>query len=403
MARCHTRRPAWRLISVLIPVIVCWVAFWWANDPSRHFARGLAALRQHDPERVEYELMLLADATECEAHASLLAGWLLLQRGLPEQAVEELQFAPDDPQLKSLALALIGRACYQSRRFRLAEATLQSALKAQPDEIEAHRWLAAAYYDIGNMPLALEHLNRVAELDKSDPRPNRLVGQIQQEAGNVEEAVANYQESQRRDPNQADKDSLLVDLARCQMKQHRYNDAIATLTQGSPAPDTWSILAECHLMSGQVDEAQQLVDQALAVDPDHANALYVASLLAKQLGKREQVVKLLRHAVETYPAAYDVRYAFTQALKAAGRDDEAQREMEAAEDLRLVSEELAQLKTRAMFDTSDAQLRFNIGVLCVRLNMREAAKSWFESTLVLDRDHVQAHQALRALAAAMEE
>jgi tetratricopeptide (TPR) repeat protein len=63
---------------------------------------------------------------------------------------------------------LSGEAFYQMGNLREAIRVLSVAVLADPDNIDAHRWAAAACYDIGAMDHALRHLLRVAELAPDD-------------------------------------------------------------------------------------------------------------------------------------------------------------------------------------------------------------------------------------------
>lgn len=391
------RQARWVLGAIAMFGAAC-TMFWQVNRPADCFARALVALRAQNAADVEYELLQISARSDCEAQSSLLAGWLFLERRDVERALDEFRFAPDIPDQKALALALIGRAFYQAQRFPEAERVLLASLRENPDELEAHRWLGAAYYDVGRIPQAEAHLLRLAELAPADPRPHRLIGQIRQDAGENESAIESFQESLRRDAHQPDRDAILLELARCQYHLRRYDDAIATLADGPSNPDAWALAAECHQMSDRAAEAQRLLERALAVDPDHELSLFLASTLAKEAGDKERVVELLSRAAAAHPESYQLHFSLSQALRAAGRNDDSQQELAAAEALRSLYERLDGLKTLAVSDTTSAQLRYEIGALSAQLRMFEAAEGWFKAALALDRNHAASRQALDRLA-----
>lgn len=396
-ARGRLRQTCWALAAAGLFGAAC-AQFWQVNRPADCFARALVAIRAQNAADVEYELMWLAGKSDYEAQSSLLAGWLFLERRDVERALDEFRFTTDIPGQKSLSLALIGRAFYQAQRFPEAEKALLASLRENPDEVEAHRWLGAAYYDVGRIPQAEAHLLRVAELAPADPRPHRLIGQIRREAGEFDGAIESYQESLRRDAHQPDRDAILLELTRCLYHLRRYDDAIATLADGPSNPDSWALQAECHQALNRAADAQRLLDQALAVDPDHELSLFLASTLAKEAGNKERVVELLSRAAAAHPESYQLHYSLSQALRAAGRNDDSQRVQAAAEALRKVYERLDSLKSLAVTDTASAQLRYEIGALSAQLGNFEAAEGWFKAALALDRNHAASRQALERLA-----
>jgi protein O-GlcNAc transferase len=53
-----------------------------------------------------------------------------------------------------------------------------------------------------------------------------------------------------------------------------------------------------HLQIGQLREAEVFFHQALAEQPDHAEALRLLGLIARQTGRLDLVVELIRRAIQ---------------------------------------------------------------------------------------------------------
>ena len=64
------------------------------------------------------------------------------------------------------------------------------------------------------------HLRQVAEIDTSDPRPVRLLALINKDYARNRDALADYKESFRRDPNQPGRDEVLLEMADNAKGQH---------------------------------------------------------------------------------------------------------------------------------------------------------------------------------------
>ena len=76
----------------------------------------------------------------------------------------------------------------------------------------------------------------------------------------------------KRDPNQADKETVLLELAECQVKLQQHQEALQTLrTCPSSAQSLW-LQAECQRGLGDKAAAERLADQAIGRDPDHQRA-----------------------------------------------------------------------------------------------------------------------------------
>jgi Flp pilus assembly protein TadD len=114
---------------------------------------------------------------------------------------------------------------------------------------------------MGAITGSLHHLQRTAKLDPSDHRPLRLLGLIYKDFERYEDAVPEYEEALRLDPNQPGWDELRQELATCQIKLRRFRDALATLGPCSQSASVLVMQAEClHALDdsekGQGDSAK---------------------------------------------------------------------------------------------------------------------------------------------------
>ena len=110
---------------------------------------------------------------------------------------ETIEIDPDN----SDALADLGRLCYMElypeqddRMKRVAEGTtyLERALALDPENIEAHCWLAGIYGFVGLTERALELSRKAVELGPNNPEAHRSLADRYRERGFLEAVVAEH-------------------------------------------------------------------------------------------------------------------------------------------------------------------------------------------------------------------
>ncbi len=70
---------------------------------------------------------------------------------------------------------------------------------------------------------------------------------------------------------------------------------------GAATPATLSANGRVHLQAGRVNDAQACCQRALAIEPDHADSLHLAGLLALNAGQSEQAVERFTRAIRQAP------------------------------------------------------------------------------------------------------
>ncbi len=358
---------------------------WWhARRPSQRFARALAAVDAQRFDQVQRELEALEDTPGYTVQCHFLRGVLLLRQERFFPALNEFGHAVDDPTLRVRTLVLSGEALYRVQDFRAAIGLFVQVLSQEPDSLDAHRWLAAAYYDLGLTTEALQHMVRVSELDPSDARPHRLMGLIQKDFENYAAAVKSYRESLRRNPQQPDRQTLLLELAECQLKLHQLQDALTSLAECPPSPNRWALEAECHYGRGDVAEARRRIEQTLEAAPANLRALFLHGTIFLDEGNAEAAVKVLSQAAAAYPKDYTVRFKLGRAYRRLGDSQNADEQGRIADDIKRVRLQFSKLHETAASEPNNADVRRQLAILANQLDRPDLARVWFQAALAIN-------------------
>jgi adenylate cyclase len=104
--------------------------------------------RQHERALAELERAVALAPNNADAYVGL--GWILLQAGKPEEAIEALEKSMRlDPHYPVHCLIFLGEAYYWLGRYEEAIAAEKKALLRNPDDLGAHLRLAVFYSEIG--------------------------------------------------------------------------------------------------------------------------------------------------------------------------------------------------------------------------------------------------------------
>lgn len=378
----------WTVAVVLAVIAALGGETWWhGRQPAQRFTRALAALDGKRFGEVRQELAALETWPGCEPQQHFLRGALLLQDERFFPALDEFGYTADDPDLRLRTLTLSGHALYCVQNFQAAIGLLAQVVDAAPDTVDAHRWLAAAYYDLGLTNAALRHLARVAELDLADPRPHRLMGLIQKDFENYPGAVDSYRESLRRQEQQPDREAILQEYAECHLKLRQYDEALQVLARAPPGPERWALEAECHYNADRAAEARRLLEQTLRAAPANLSALLLRGTLALDEDDVEMAVKVLSQAVAAYPKDHTARFKLERAYRRLPDASRADEQAHIAAEIEQLRRQFAQLHETAAAEPDNADVRCQLGVLARQLDRPDLARVWFQAALAIEPRH----------------
>jgi tetratricopeptide (TPR) repeat protein len=188
-------------------------------------------------------------------------------------------------------------------------------------------------------------------------------------------------------------------LARTLYRQGRAGAAaahFACLRQSRPDdPEVLLGLARCRGDLNQVADADQILGQLLAGNPNHFGALVERGRLAFHRGLTTEAVSWLRRALAVAPP-YDSEphLLLASCLRARGDRRGAATYRRKARRIEAANLRVEKLIARAKGSPRDAALRCRIGKELRRLGREEDSLSWFYSALESDPHYRPAHAAL---------
>ena len=196
---------------------------------------------------------------------------------------------------RDAALVAAGAEHWRTGRFEEAETTLLSALRKNPENIDAMRFLAMVYYDQDKKLLDAEALLRRAIAIAPDfHQALGNLGRVLVDNGKLTEAIEMYRRQ--------------VDLK-------------------PEDDDAWTGYGRALAQAGQVGEAEKAYRKALEIRPEAPNVHMSLAHMLKTLGQQEEALVAYRKSIEYNPALGESYWSMAN-LKVFRFTDEEVRAME---------------------------------------------------------------------------
>lgn len=366
--------------ALLILLILAGAWRYRVTRPDYRYARGRAAVEAGEWAAAERYAARLERAGRAD-HAHLLRAESLFGRRDWEGALAECNRIRDEAALRLKAATLSGRCLLELGAMAEAERVFLFVINQQPDDVDAHRGLAAITYESGQWNRSIAHLEQVAKLDPADARPHRLLAEILRDSSNLEGAVAEYREAIRLGSGMSAEagEETRFELVEALLQLTRYAEALAVLEEAGP-PDReplymQALRAEALRGLGRRAEALAIVEAAMSGRPDGAFFRLRGQLYLDD-GNAVAAVPLLEEAARRSPNHYQSHFLLAQAYAAVGRKPDADRLNARAEAIRKDYELAAQLQHEAMARPRDALVRIRLAELCERTGDTKSAAIW---------------------------
>lgn len=321
------RTPLRKLLALVVAIaavlggVTAWQ--WWQDGPLRDAEAELA--RDNAPRALaltEYYLDLHPGSGRAEADRARALSLL----GRADEAIEIYKRvgAATTDELRAWARAHILRA-----EWSRAAPLLEQSLRLSPTDADALYELTTCRTRLGLLTEATESAERFAALPGQGARGNILIGAIQADRGNADEALLAYQRAEALAPDglglQLPPEEFFEQHGSLLLNQGRDAEAIPLFERSLAARPTavaHHLLGKALSRTGDVEAARRNWNAAIEIDPAGVTPREELANLALAAGDaaaaRESVTPLERLAEQRFESAY-----LFQRLAALEKDDAA--------------------------------------------------------------------------------
>ena len=310
---------------------------------------------------------------------------------------------------------------------------LSSACSEQvstPDTQESSAWIEAGRAALSQQRYA-DALDSFKRASISAPRlagPHFERGNIYAQLGQAKEAVATYRQALALEPNHQEARHNLAVLRADQGHLPEAISLLETLANYAPALETLSLF---YAKQGQYQAAEQALQNALQLAPEHASlylnlgSLYmrqgryqeaetaleqtwqldstqveaarVLGLLYLQTRRNEQAISYFSKVIDKQSAHIEAHYNMATALSAAGRRSAAHHYMQRFEELSQRAARIAQLRRSLDETPDDISVRLELAHHYTLLEQIPRAITHYRAILLADSLHTESLVRLSSL------
>ncbi|HYR88733.1 MAG TPA: tetratricopeptide repeat protein [Terriglobia bacterium] len=310
--------------------------------------------------------------TRTQAYYHFSKARILDEQGQANQAIEEYKKALELDPNNSLIFSEMAESYLRNNRVREAVDTAERAVRANPDNIEAHKLLSQIYVQLIGRANA-----------QQPPSPDV-----------INNAIREFEEIVRIDPNERQSFLMLGRLYQIKGDRSKATEIYRKFLGAEPGSEEGvTALAKLQMDAGNNKEAATLLEEFIKGRPDSDVALETLGQAYSDLQEYDKAAEAYRRASELDPDDLELKKSHAQALFLADKFDEAGKlylDLAAVEpDDGLVSLRLGQIYRR--------QMKYDLA----RKNLQKAAQSFPDSVevqfnfVLLDRDEGLLEDALK--------
>jgi tetratricopeptide (TPR) repeat protein len=365
---------------------------------SYHLRAARSAVAKYHSEKAKQHLDKCFKVRPKDREALLLATRTARRLGAYDEADEflkgyEAEVDKDDDDLLLEKILLLIERGEPDRFVQLCQNMTEQDHPSAPLVLEA---MVRAYVRMFRPTDAGLCLGHWLERDPENTEALFFRGLVNEQTGRRVEAVATYRQVLSLDPEFDQARARMCDLL---LDERNGEEALPHLEYlHREQPDNFLVqvqLAKCLDLLHRQDEAVDLLDNLLARQPHHPEALAQRGIIAQRAGDDERAEAWLREAVRYMPGDKEAQHQFYQCLIHRGKKDEAKKVEDQLNQIDQDLQGLEELITKKMPRAPhDAALHYEAGMIALRAGMVREAVRWFQSTVNEDPGHVAAHEAL---------
>jgi type IV pilus assembly protein PilF len=197
--------------------------------------------------------------------------------------------------LAVLAILVLVAACATKEAEPTSGAIVGEVGDAR-NRARVHTELASAYYERGNMGVALDELRQATTADPTYSGSYGLLGLVYMELKDPRQAEANFERALRLSPNDAEINHnygwFLCQNGREKESTRYFLQALRNPLYASPGR-TYSAAGFCSVRAGNIKDAEEFLQRALKLDSDDASALLNLGQIRYQQGNVAEARRLI--------------------------------------------------------------------------------------------------------------
>ena len=229
------------------------------------------------------------------------------------QRIGELEHHLDaDPSDPERYAEVIG-AYLEARRYQDAETKTEMMMQLFPDDPGVYETMALVQEAMGDIDQVVNAWERVTQIDPDDMDAWEHLGSWRVEQGLLDEAVAAYRKAIELDPESP---SARFNLAEVLLELGQFDESItlyqalsvgkfAGISAGDLKTDAYLGLAEVYNAAGRYDEALQISEKLLDEYPDDSMGLFQKASALDALGRHEDAIGAYIASLENDPLNAD--------------------------------------------------------------------------------------------------
>jgi len=348
-----------------------------STTPADGFQAALDQVRQGQGLADAFKLSrTLARTPGFAQHGSLLQGAVELKNGELHRAFATLNRLTPPKEFEPEARVLMGECLYRLGRLSEAVVCLQPLFENSRVAADAHRWLAAIQYDLGNNTESLRHLDQVIQLDPLDFRPHLLAGRMHADFKQHQQAIEDYSQALQKAAGSPERSAIAAKLAAQWIEAEDFQAALRTLNGVPETAEVLAVSAKASWALGERESAEQAATRALSLDPDQEEALLVLAEARRAAGRPGEAVALLERLVARRPTHYEGRYRLSVAYRENGQVDAARKTFDEVQQLNGLLDRLNVLNNHLLRDPDNIPVRREIADLWRKLGNERMAAVW---------------------------
>jgi Flp pilus assembly protein TadD len=231
-----------------------------------------------------------------------------------------LQLDPED----ATACYNLALAQHAQGAFETAELNFERALSLDPENPTFHEAVAGVLALKGQIEDAMRHLLMALDLKPDDPGIMANIGSVLSQVGALYDAVSYYERVLDQQPENGPVTMQLAQILHDLGDHARGLEMTEALYLKRPRdPVVLSAFAHSLAMSGELDRAADLVDMAMKIAPDTANALEEHALVSAYRGTPDLGIARLAGLLKSQKDNPHLCLLMANGLARAGRHEES--------------------------------------------------------------------------------